>query len=154
MNLARQKSCLQIPADSKPVDWPEGWQFPPVEAWPPGYPKKFDGDVVLQCFYDIALNLLTVRCIDGYEEDTDEVLGQSFRVQGFENGKAVRMRSGDDAPWSEYGIFKIVPLSRNRFGIEIPISWEESRMNGSVLDVQIFLFGQEGCGSLMTVELN
>jgi hypothetical protein len=137
---AKRKQWLVKP-DELPRDWPRNWVFP-AEAWPPGYPLPYTGRAWLKATF--SNDILSVRVVDEYDEETDELNGHFVHVlaaQSDETGaiKVIRLRQGDNDTWSKQALFKIYGAHVDEW-----IEFDRDRMQGQELTIFISVYGMTG----------
>ncbi len=135
MKIHQRKQCLVLPENATPEGWPSGWAFPP-EAWPPGWPTKRDDACWLRGSFEGSV--LTVRCLDDLDEDTDKIIGQMLLIQGSDGDSLCRLRSFGANVWSKQAAVKIEEFAGGQFGCRIALEFESPATS-----ILVKLFGRE-----------
>jgi hypothetical protein len=104
------------PVDAKPAGWNEGWEFPPKNTWPPGWPNKLESDYTIEHSWDG--DLLTIECLDQYREPFDAT-GDLLCVN---SNKRLKIRN--HPKYVEELLIAIREFEPGRFGIRAAIDPE------------------------------
>lgn len=144
MSIAQKKLFLVKPEGSIPPDWPAGWPFPPHASTPPGFPfeNKHDTRLVFEFLpaVDGAITVI-VRCVDEYNDPTDELKGYFISVTAKDGDKLIRMTQDKDNLFSKIALFQIDEITEGVFGINEFLTFDVEQMKSDTLTVEISLFG-------------
>jgi len=127
-----------------PPDWPSVWTFPRDVSWPPGWPKKSKRRFDVQIDAKINCGILSVRVIDRYDEDSDELDGEYLRVIAGTDSGAIRLqRDGDGSLWHKGALIQVCPYGAGEHGFEVRLNFDEKDANGEQIHVDVSIYGVE-----------
>jgi hypothetical protein len=144
MKALPKKRYLIQPEGVFPLDWPTVWEFP-SSICPPGYPKARPEKLYLDASYDNGV--MSVRVLNEFCEEVDELNGYFLQVYGLAGGKVVRMRANSSSKWFEAGVFLI------KDGVSTELHFETERVNEHQYFIIVGLYGyDEGFGTAIEVK--
>lgn len=148
MSIHAKKRCLIVPEGATPPGWPAGWEFIPGGAMPPGWGGVRvlpEGVRLVVVVSSDGVNH-TIRVVDEYNEDTDELNGHLILIEAANDRGPVRVKISNTGQWTKRVLYQIAALKAGGFGISTPLYFEHALRDYGHPDgaqVTIKVFGHE-----------